>query len=542
MSPRNTGELILTRLKQLGVEKFFANPGTEFISVIRGFQDLLPGEVPEPVMAPHEFLGVGMAYGYYLATGKAQAVMTHANVGAANALIGLIGAARMNIPMIFISGMTAKTETGAGRRDKLIHWAQDSKDQGSIFREYVKWEAEISDASQAADLLDRAYAIAMSPPYGPVAIKVSRDILLEKDFTPPKGPAVSSYSHVRPSLDDLERVKDWIIKAGRPLIVTNRLGADPAAVSLLARICSEQDIAVLTPDDYYMSFPSDHDSHVGHKKSAALSEADLVLVLDSDVPWYPLFEGPNPKANVVHVGADPLFQQIPLRSHSGNLFIQCGARSFLEEIAGVFPEKELLAARKNWIRRHRLKVKDEAGEFLNARSVSTLLSEFQSESTILLNELGLAPEHLRQRYSGNYFRSGSASPLGWAMGCALGLKQAHKDKNVIAAIGDGVFYLSPVLAALQTSIAQGAPFITLVLNNGGMNSIAGTVVEFFPETKFKGPLTSFNSVAFEQCAAMVNGLGLKATTVSELRRQLQKAIEFTEREKRPAIINVVYSN
>src|SRR5258705_361218 len=65
-----------------------------------------------------------------------------------------------------------------GYRDKLIHWSQDARDQASIYREYVKWEAELRDPSALYDLLDRAYAIACTPPFGPVAISVSRDILM----------------------------------------------------------------------------------------------------------------------------------------------------------------------------------------------------------------------------------------------------------------------------------------------------------------------------------------------------------------------------
>ncbi|MBK8201153.1 MAG: hypothetical protein IPK68_02095 [Bdellovibrionales bacterium] len=182
MNQRNVGEVLLARLKQLGVDYFFANPGTEFVSVIRGFQEMSKESIPTPILAPHELQAVSMAYGYYLATKKPQAVMTHANVGAANALIGLIGASRMNIPILFISGMTSQSERNTfGHRDKLIHWSQDTKDQGSMFREYVKWEAEISDPSVVCDVLDRAHAIAMSAPRGPVAIKVSRDILMSDE-------------------------------------------------------------------------------------------------------------------------------------------------------------------------------------------------------------------------------------------------------------------------------------------------------------------------------------------------------------------------
>ena len=47
---------------------------------------------------PHESAAMGMAHGYYLATGRAQAVMAHTNVGLANCAIGAINAATEQMP------------------------------------------------------------------------------------------------------------------------------------------------------------------------------------------------------------------------------------------------------------------------------------------------------------------------------------------------------------------------------------------------------------------------------------------------------------
>lgn len=543
MSPRNVGELILIRLKQLGVERFFANPGTEFASIIRGFLELPRESLPIPVTSPHEFLAVSMAYGYYLATGKAQAVMTHANVGAANALIGLIGASRMNIPLIFISGMTSQAEKGArGCRDKLIHWSQDCKDQGSMFREYVKWEAEISDPSTAADILDRAYAIAMSAPLGPVAIKISRDMLLCEQLWHLRKPSAAAVASARPSQDGMKQTLEWLALAKRPIVLTNRTGINPANVSLLSRICAEQQLAVMTPDDYYVSFPSDHPCHLGYRQGPALSEADLFIILDVDAPWFPLERGPNSDSRVIHVGPDPLFQSIPLRSHSGDLYLQSDIGAFLTDLTAHIPDKNTLVNRREWIRSHTSRTGQMPhGENLDARTIAKTLSEFQGPDTLLINELSLPPEDFRARFPGTYFRSGSASPLGWGVGCALGIKMAHPQRTVIAAIGDGVFYLSPMLASFLVSLEQSTPFITVVLNNGGMHSISKTVRDFYPEAKGPLPLATFGGLDFERCSSAVGGLGLRVTTATQLRTALHRSIDFCREEKRPVIINAIYT-
>jgi acetolactate synthase I/II/III large subunit len=544
--PANVGEAMLLRLKSLGVDWFFANPGTEFGPIIHGFERLPAEAVPTPVLAPHEHQAVSMAYGCYLATGRPQAVMTHANVGAANALIGLIGAARMNIPLLFISGMTSSSERGSrgapGHRDRLIHWSQDSRDQASIYREYVKWEAELRDPSTLADLLDRAHAIACTPPFGPVAISVSRDVLMSAAAPAPSRPGVRPARAPAPDAATLSEALEWLRAAERPLVVTNRAGASPAAARLLAEAAERHGIGVLTPEDFYASLPSDHPSHLGFKTGRALGEADLVFVLDTDAPWYPLEAGPAERARVVHVGPDPLFAALPLRSHRGDFFITSALEAFLGCLAVGTPNGPMLPSRRQWIASRKPEAPAPAARF-DAEAVSSVLSEFLGPETVLINELGLSPSALGSLRPGQYFRSGAASPLGWGAGCALGISLADPRKTVIAALGDGVFHLSPVLGTLLVSAERRAPVLFLVLNNGGMSSIAKAARDFYPAIGARPPLTGFptEGVRLEKCAELVSGLGLRAGSASELRQSLERGLAFLREKRRSVVIDAVLS-
>ena len=533
------------RLKQLGVDFFFANPGTEFVSVIRGFAELPKEVLPEPVLAPHEFQAVSMAYGAYLSSGRPQAVMTHANVGAANAVIGLIAAARMNIPLIFIAGKTSSSESdSSGHRDKLIHWAQEAKDQGSMYREYVKWEAEVRDESSLYDVLDRAYAIAMSEPRGPVAISISRDVLVsERTSELPERIQIHATPPLAPDTAALKEILKKLGEAKRPLIITNRLGAEPKTVNSLVRAADSHGFGVVTPEDFYMSFPATHAQHLGFKHGAALKEADFVVVLDTEVPWYPLIKGPGQDATVVHVGPDPLAESIPLRSHRGDIFLRASSFGFLEALNAQTSEASLVVARKTWCAtvKQGPRAPIENDSSLTAASVSIALSEFLGENSLLVNELGLVPDLLQCKYPGTYFRSGSSSPLGWGVGCALGLALASPGKVAIASVGDGVFFLSPMLGALWTSVQREIPFLVLVLNNGGLRSVASATREFYPSPARDLPLTtmSIEGLRFDQCAQFVGGWGARAASSAELHRALADGFQFTKQTKRPVIIEAV---
>ena len=52
------------------------------------------------------------------------------NFGTANALGGIMNAARSNVPMLFSAGRNPITEFDhSGSRDRPIHWAQEAFDQ-----------------------------------------------------------------------------------------------------------------------------------------------------------------------------------------------------------------------------------------------------------------------------------------------------------------------------------------------------------------------------------------------------------------------------
>ena len=104
----NTAQAYLELLRAMGVKYFFGNAGTDFASLIDAFAKFTTEgkTTPRPLLVPHEFCAVSMAHGYYLVTGEPPLVMVHTTVGTANALSGLINAARAHIPLVLSAGRT----------------------------------------------------------------------------------------------------------------------------------------------------------------------------------------------------------------------------------------------------------------------------------------------------------------------------------------------------------------------------------------------------------------------------------------------------
>src|SRR5215468_8654715 len=175
-----TAESFLCRLADRGVEYVLANAGTDFAPIIEALSRN-PGanrKYPRVITVPHENVAVAMAHGYYRVSGKPAAVMVHVTVGTANAVCGLMNAARDNVPMILAAGRTPLTETGhVASRNRSIHWGQEMFDQGGLVREFVKWDFELRAGQPVDSVVDRALDIAMSEPCGPVYLTLPREVL-----------------------------------------------------------------------------------------------------------------------------------------------------------------------------------------------------------------------------------------------------------------------------------------------------------------------------------------------------------------------------
>src|ERR1051325_4412370 len=94
----SVAEAYLALLADRGVEYLFANAGTDFAPIVEAYAKAahtgLPA--PKPMRASHENVAISIAHGYAAASGRVPAVMVHVSVGTANALCGVMNAARAN--------------------------------------------------------------------------------------------------------------------------------------------------------------------------------------------------------------------------------------------------------------------------------------------------------------------------------------------------------------------------------------------------------------------------------------------------------------
>ncbi len=559
----SVAEAYLTLLRDREVDYLLGNAGTDFPSIIEGLSKSLAGEcnAPVPVTVPHENLGVAMAHGYYLATGRLCAVMVHVNVGTANAVCGIMNASRENVPILMTSGRTPLTEEGLdGARSIYIHWGQEMFDQAGIMREMVKWDYELRNASQLETIVDRAVNVAMTEPRGPVYLTLPREVLAERPsefrFQSPSRRAPAHPPVADP--DAIDQVADILAGAENPLIITASMGRNQAAVPVLESLAERFALPVISYRPRYVNISSDHPMHLGYEPGAYLPTADAVLSVDCDVPWIPSLHKVNPDARFVHLGIDPLFENYPVRGFPCDLAIKGDAESALQQLARALESRENGARERIDSRRTRVAgIRQEqaaarkgridqiaaGGAAMDSTWLAHCLSEVKQDEDVLVSESQLAIANMNLRQPGTYFGTSPAGGLGWGLGAAHGVKLGNRERRVFCVIGDGSYMFGNPTPAHFVSAANDLPVLTIIMNNKMWGSVRKATLGLYPDGAAsranQAPLTYLDPAPdYHKIVEASGGYGEDVKDPADLPYALERGLRSVDVEKRQAVLNV----
>jgi acetolactate synthase-1/2/3 large subunit len=559
-----TADAYLALLADRGVDYLFANAGTDFAPLIEALAKAEANgtAVPKPVTVPHENVAIHMALGYYLKTGKPQLVMVHVNVGTANAVAGIMNAWRGNIPVLMSAGRTPYSEEGGltGQRTGEIHWPQEMRDQRAIVREITKWDYELPNAQVLETTVDRALNIAMAEPKGPIYLTLPREVLAAPVsnfiYTSPSRHATPSAPYPDPRA--IDEAAEMIARAERPVIVTANAGRDEDDVAKLAALAECFAIPVTQRKPRYMCLPTDHPMHLGYEPDPVLANADLVIVMECDVPWIPGKKSPPRDAKVIHLGVDPLFSAYPIRGFTCDLAISGVLGATLPALTEALLSRQGVARDRIEARRKRLAEERAAqrekwaGILAKAKTATPMhpawithcLNEVKGEDAIVVKESPLTWEHLSFSKPGTFFSIAAAGALGWGLGTSLGLKAAVGDKLVICTCGDGAYMFGNPVPAHYVSAAEKLPILTVVFNNQMWGAVKRNTLEVYPEgfaaKSNREPLTYFDpALKFEKAVEVAGGHGEQVSDPAEMPKAIERALKVIRDEKRQALLNVV---
>lgn len=560
MEQYSGAEAFIEVLNANGVEHIFFNPGGEMgslLATISRFR-LLGKRTPQLILCLDEAVALTAAHGHYMVSGRPQVVMVHSELGTLQLGGALHNAQWGRIPAILWAGAQA-----IGQR---TNWMGQPYDQPMSVRNCMKWDHTVGPDENIHEVLQKAFQVACSEPRGPVYLCYPRTV---PDKKIDKVTLSRASTAPLPAVDDrtLGSVADALIEAKNPVIVAGYTGRYPETVASLVGLAEALCAPVLT-GPVWMNFPTTHPLCAGieqilgsRKANPYLPEADVILVIDYDVPYAAAPGLPGPKANIIQFDIDPLTAGRPLWGRGANTFIKADSRQVIPALSQAIRQRltpenrdffrqrfvQLESVHKRWrVGWREMAVSKAKQKPISPDWLCYCLAQLIDEDTILLHhtisQSASATEQIDRTKPGTLLGCAAGS-IQWALGAALGAKVAAPDKLVVSIMTDGGFVWGSPVATLWPAVSYKAPFLAIILNNQSYGFIKLLVQRNY------GEVAVTDKIAFEagvdinpsaDYAAVARACGAYGRTLEnpdDVLSVLKEAIEQVRRGK-PAVVDV----
>lgn len=270
-------DVIADLIKQYGFPFITLNPGASY----RALHDSLVNhnnDDPPMLLCQHEKIAVQIAHGYAKATGQPLAVIVHNLVGLLHATMGIYYAYTDRAP-VFVIGATGPMDEG--KRRPRVDWQHTANVQGTVVRDYVKWDYQPGGFDGVVDSFARAYSIMMTEPQGPIYMCYDAAIQEAPLEAPVKLPAVNSArapSRIAPDPAALQEAADRLLKAEWPVLQPQFVGRDRNGFSDMVAF-AETLGAPVVDTGWRLNFPNKHPLDLRANKKV-FADADLIALLD----------------------------------------------------------------------------------------------------------------------------------------------------------------------------------------------------------------------------------------------------------------------
>ncbi len=506
----STAYYFLEGLNEIGIEYLFCNFGTDHAPIIEEIAHRRSrGEaLPTIIRCPHENTAAHMAGGYAFVTGRGQGVLVHVDVGTANTSNAMHNMFRSRIPVLLMAGKAPFTAGGElkGSRDTYVHFVQEPLDQGSLVRPYVKWEWTLPSGVVVKEALRRASSIMQSEPQGPVYLMMQRETLTQSwgadEVRRFSGEQYGSTTGGGADPALIAQLADRLIAAEHPILITGYAGRKGRASELILELAELAGIAVFE-GNATTNIGHDSPCFLGFQPSKHLPKADVGLLVDVDVPWFPSEVQPKPDAFWAHIDVDVLKPASPMWTFPGNLRMPGEASQILAQLiaavkAKATPEfsKKAAARVAQWKAEHDAgidrakKLAAEKGKpgAIGLHYLFSELNKVLGPDDMVFNEAIVSAPALMLQVDrpkpGTIMRVGGGG-LGSSGGMALGAKLAAPEQLMVQVVGDGSFYFNSPCSVFAVAQHYKLPIFTLVVDNSGWSAVKHSTLRVYPEGEAK---------------------------------------------------------
>ncbi len=510
-------------LREHDMTTIFGNPGSTELGMLRDFPDDF-----RYVLALHEGVAVAMADGYAQMTQRPALVNLHSACGVGNAMGAVVNAFHNRAPLVITAG-------NQDRRHLELEPYLFARST-ALMEPYVKFSHEPARAQDVPAAIERAWALARTPPYGPAFVSIPSGDWDEP--MPGTGEAGAATRDVLAGTsageDALDRVADRIDAAQSPALIVGGDVDQAGAWDEVAELAERLSAPVWTaPQAPRIGFAEDHPLYQGHlapgrgTAAAQLARCDLAVVLGAPVFAFLPFEPGGPALpEIIHVSDDP---GEAARAPALSLVADVGStvRGLSERLRPRSPAHPV-AARAQPAPVDAAVTGPVPPAFLMAALARALPDDavLVEESPSNRNDLRA---HVWIRRPASFFATTSGG-LGFAMPAAVGIKLAAPERPVVCLVGDGSALYAP--QALWSAVQLGAP-VTFVVVDNGRYAILESVARF-------GGIEGLPSMELPglDLLALARSFGCRAVQVSEP-AELPGALAEAVRAGEPVLVDVL---
>jgi acetolactate synthase-1/2/3 large subunit len=421
-----------------------------------------------------------MAEAYGKLTGRPGICLVTRAPGATHAATGVYTAFQDSTPLILFIGQVPRAHRGREAFQEL--------DYERMFGGFAKSVVEVESARDFPELAADAFRVATSGRAGPVVVALPEDVLAEEADVP-DAPLLEA-EHAAPAAEDLQRVRELLVEAERPLVVVGGGGwTERAAVDLQAWAEASR-LPVVTSfrrQDYLDNTSPSYAGvlTIGHPPTLAarLREADLLLAIGTRLGEvatrdYTTLVPPRTPNTLVHVHPDA--NELG-RVYEADVPIAAGSVEFiaaLEPVDGTRWAGWTAAAHAGYVAS--LEHRRGPGE-LDLGDVMADLRRLLPADGVLTNGAGNYTVWAHRFYSFRRYRTQLApcsGAMGYGVPAAIAAKIVHPERTVVCIAGDGDFLMSS--HELASAMQERAPIVVLLVDNGMYGTIRMHQERHFP--------------------------------------------------------------
>lgn len=532
------GQLAVKLMEEFGVKVAFGIPGGQTLSVNNAMYD----STIRFVHTRHENGAAVAADGYGRLTGEPGVCLATTGPGATNLITGLGGALRDSSPVIALVFQNKLPDAGRGD-------AQESDHEllfGSICKKYIP----VRDISSLAWSMREAYRVAKTGRPGPVVVDFYRDVV-ENQKAPyiPMDPADYCYAPdcvafpaaIQAAAAEIKKAKKPCLWVGNGVKLAHAEEEIKELSLLLAAPIVTTYNAMAAVESSFENLVGPRTRHGSEISKAALEESDCVITVGSTLTAISTNRWDLKIHNMIQFDIIP--ENIG-RHYPAKVGVVGDAKASLRSLIDTLKADSYQAdpSYRNdiFVR----KAKWAEGVFsgpiadVNATPVPPIalhmeLSKCLKENSIFVVDAGNpgAWTHITDFPAGTtYMKPVNYGNMGFALGAALGCKEAAPDREVIALLGDGS--LGMTLGELETISREKLHVIVILVNDDAYGNIK-------QEEKFKTGTENYIGVEFPSIdyVRVAEALGYNGTIVRKA-SEIPQAMEAARASDKPFMIEV----